>query len=220
LPDCEAPGIEHRCKIAGIAHLLEGHDAVPNAAGPDDTSGVMLAWTSPTNPRFNYDAIKQTWRPSFIKDEHGKPLYRIGFWKDSPPTQSELRRNYTQNGKWIQFGAEKWKLPTPDSVDARAVYADDGSMKWETTRQFSWMCDEAKTLSETYLQQGEFGARYFVYSVDPSAQISWLLKLLTVNYRLTPEVAAMLELWIGKDHIFDTFLSTFGLTRKKESDNG
>ena len=84
-------------------------------------------------------------------------------------------------------------------------------MRWETVRQFSWMCDEAKQLVESYMEQ--FGLREMVFRNEPSAQVDWLLKLLRVNYRITPEVAVHLDLWVGKDHILDTFLATLGLTR-------
>ena len=75
------------------------------------------------------------------------------------------------------------------------------------------MCDEAKIIRDEYLQ--EFGVRDMVFRVEPSVQINWLLKLLRVNYRLLPEVAVRLDMWTGKDHIMDTFLSTLGLQRGK-----
>jgi hypothetical protein len=93
------------------------------------------------------------------------------------------------------------------------MYADDGSMRWEVVRQFAWMVDEAKTLRETYLH--EFGLRQAVFSVDPSAQVNWLLKLLQVNYRITPEIAVALDLWVGKEKLLDIFLTTLGLQRKQ-----
>jgi hypothetical protein len=75
------------------------------------------------------------------------------------------------------------------------------------------MCDEAKLIRDEYLQS--FGVRDMVFRVEPSVQINWLLKLLRVNYRLLPEVAVRLDMWTGKDHIMDTFLSTLGLQRGK-----
>ena len=211
IPDCTPAELEQRAKAAGLADLLTGHDVLPHIAGPQDATGIMLAWTSPTSPRHDYSPTEQEWVPSILKID-GKPVYWVGFWKEKPPTEGEIRRHYTQQGKLIQFGGAKWKLPTPDTVDARAVYADDGSMRWETVRQFSWMCDEATTLTQTYMEQ--FGLREMVFRNEPSAQVDWLLKLLRVNYRITPEVAVHLDLWVGKDHILDTFLRTLGLSRK------
>lgn len=213
LPDAGVREIETAAKVAGISDLIDGsQDVLANQRGPNDINGLMVGWLSPQNPRMNWDP-SQIWVPSILKDEHGKPRYYVGFWPQLP-TQSELRRAYTQQGKWTKFGVEKWLLPTPATVDARAVYADDGSMRWEVTRQFSWLCDEQKTLIDQYMH--EFGVRKMVFDVDPAAQIDWLLKLLRINYRLLPEVAVHLDLWIGRDHLLDVFLSTLGLVRKQE----
>jgi hypothetical protein len=53
-----------------------------------------------------------------------------------------------------------------------------------------------------------------VFHAEPSAQIGWLLKLLQINYRMLPEVAVALDLWVGREHLLDVFLTTLGLTRK------
>lgn len=217
IPNVKPSELESACRIAGLSAIVDqGYDVLPIQDSAAGVSGLNIGWLSPSNPFVHYDRSKQTWLPSITKDEHGKPRYWVGIWKDSPPTQSELRRPYTQRGPLVQFGSEKWILPTPDTVDARAVYADDGSMKWETVRQFAWMCDEAKQLQQTYLE--ELGVRRMVFNVDPRAQIDWLLKLLQVNYRLTPEVAVHLDMWVGRDHLLDVFLSTLGLVRKQEAD--
>lgn len=213
LPDCSPNQIEGRAKAAGILDLLGGHNAVVCMNGPEGLSGITIAhMTDPTKSRHDYSPNEQDWVPS-VQRIDGKPLYYVGFWKAEEPKENELRRNYTQAGPLVQFGNSRWKLPTPKTVDARAVYCDDGSMRWETIRQFSWMCDEAKHLHKEYFDN--FGLRDMVFRVDPSAQIDWLLKLLRVNYRLLPEVAVRLDMWIGKDHIIDTFLDTLDLTRSK-----
>lgn len=213
IPDARPQDLESVAKIAGLTDLCDGtHDTKPDAVGPNKLSGLMLGWLGPGNPFIHYEQAKQTWLPSIVKDEAGNSRYWIGIWKESPPTESELRRAYTQEGPRIQFGETKWKMPTPTTVDARAVYADDGSMRWEVIRKFSWVCDEAKAMTERYLQ--EFGIRSMVFESDPAEQVEWLLKLLRINYRLTPEVAAYLDLWVGKTHIMDTVLSTLGLNRK------
>ena len=212
IPDCSPNQIDDRAKAAGLVDLLGGHNAVVWNEGPGGLSGVVIAHMQTIGSRHDYSPKEQEWVPSVAKID-GKPLYYVGFWTKEEPKENELRRHYTQAGPLTQFGAAKWKLPTPDTVDARAVYADDGSMRWETIRQFSWMCDEAKIIRDEYLQ--EFGVRDMVFRVEPSVQINWLLKLLRVNYRLLPEVAVRLDMWTGKDHIMDTFLSTLGLQRGK-----
>lgn len=212
IPDCKPQEFEQRTKSAGLFDLLGGHDVMPAVTGPNESTGMMIGWLSPSNPRLDYSPTEQEWIPSVLKTDR-KPVYWVGVWNKELPKEGELRRHYTQPGPLTQFGESRWKLPTPDTVDARAVYADDGSMRWETVRQFAWMCDEAKAIHEEYLES--FGMRQLVFNVDPVVQVSWLLKLLRVNYRLTPEVAVRLDMWIGKEHIMDTFLSTLGLHRKQ-----
>lgn len=211
LPNATQATIEATCKQADLSDMLVGHDVLAQVSGPENQTGCMLGWVTPQAPLMHYAPAEQEWVPSIQKID-GRPLYWIGIWKEKPPTESDLRKHYTQAGNLVELGSHRWKLPTPDTVDARAVYADDGSMRWETVRQFSWMCDEAKQLTQDYLK--EFGLRELVFRNEPSAQVAWLLKLLKVNYRITPEVAVYLDLWVGRDKILDTFLSTLGLTRK------
>lgn len=211
IPDCTPAALESTSRACGLSSLLTGHDVLPNMPGPHGGTGLQIGWPSPTQPRFHYEADSQQWVPSILKDDVGKPRYWVGFWKDQTPKENELRRHYTQAGPLVELGNQRWKLPTPTTIDARAVYADDGSMRWEVIRQYSWVCDEAEQLRQTYLE--EFGLRSIVFRSEPSAQIGWLLKLLQINYRITPEVAVHLDLWIGKDKILDLFLSTLGLSR-------
>lgn len=218
-PDISAKKLPETARRAGLSTVVDiGFDAIAGDNAVAGKAGLHVGWTSPTSPFVNCRPSEQEWVPSLVKNEDGTPIYWVGFWRDKPPSQSELRRPYTQPGQRVKFGAETWILPTPDSVDARAVYADDGSMRWEVTRQFAWMCDEAKDLAETYVK--EFGLRRLLFDADPRVQIDWLLKLLQVNYRLTPEVAVHLDMWTGRDHIMDTFLSTIGLKRREEGSDG
>jgi len=215
IPNCKPADLESVAKITGLSSVLGGHDILPAHPGPADGFGLMIGWLSPEAPRMHYDAEKQDWTPSICKDENGRPRYWVGIWRDSPPKENELRRHYTQAGPLTRFGEQSWKLPTPDTVDSRAVYSDDGSMRWEVIRKFSWVCDEAENLRGQYLQ--EFGLRQMVFHAEPSAQIGWLLKLLQINYRMLPEVAVALDLWVGREHLLDVFLTTLGLTRKQNN---
>jgi len=217
IPDCQGANLEAVAKVSGLSVILaDCQDRVPNAAGPNNQTGMILAHPTREAPLMHYAEQEQTWIPSIAKNENGRPLYFVGIWNDKPPTESELRRHYTQAGPRVKFGDQSWKIPTPDSVDARAVYADDGTMRWEVIRQFSWVCDEADALRETYLE--EFGLREMLFQADPTAQVGWLLKLLQVNYRMLPEVAVFLDLWVGKEAVLDVFLLTLGLSRKAEND--
>lgn len=211
VPDTAPSDIESIAKVSGLTAVLGGHDNKSNSDGPNDQTGTMLFWPSPHSPLGHFNGDEQTWIPSIAKNTEGKPYYWVGTWNDKPPVENEIRRHYTQSGNRIKLGAETWKLPTPDTVDSRAVYQDDGSMRWQVIREFSWVCDEAESLRSTYLD--EFGTREMVFQVDPTAQIEWLLKLLQINYRILPEVAVALDMWVGRDHLMGVFLATLGLAR-------
>lgn len=218
IPDAKPSELDAIAKTSGLSDLLGGHDALPNAVGPESQTGLMLGWLSPANPRMHYEPSQQDWQPSVAKTDTGRPRYWVGIWKDHPPTESELRRNYTQDGPRVKFGQCTWKLPTPATVDARAVYEDDGSMRWEVVRQYSWVCDEADAVREKYLE--DFGLRQVMFAVNPKEQVDWLLKLLRINYRITPEVAVYLDLWIGQRHLIDVVLATLKLTRTGGDSDG
>lgn len=212
IPDTRHQDLEAAARRAGITDCIDpGFDHLPSVTGPQNLTGLMIARLGPGASQMNYDAGRQEWLPSIAKSDTGNPLYWVGIWKDSPPTEAELRRHYTQAGPRVRFGQQTWKLPTPTTVDSRAVYADDGSMRWEVTRQFAWVCDEAQAMIERYKE--DFGIRSMIFHTDPTEQVGWLLKLLRINYRLTPEVAVYLDMWTGKDHIIDTLLNTLGLQR-------
>lgn len=211
VPQVARKDLESASKVGGFATALDGNDVIEGQKGPRGMMGCMVFYPHPDHPWGHYDEAKQTWVPSIAKNENGDPRYWVGFWNEKPVQENQIRRNYTQAGNWVKLGEQRWKLPTPSTVEATAKYNDDGSMRWEVTRQFSWVCDEAEQLTRVY--EEESGMRMFVYKTEPSAQINWLLKLLQINYRLLPEVAAHLNLWTGRDHILDTFLSTLGMKR-------
>lgn len=212
--------LETVARRGGFADLLGGHDVLRCDEGPDDKSGALIGWLSPENTQLVFRPDRQVWLPSFAKSEGGQSFYYVGIWKDHPPTESELRRHYTQDGERVKLGESKWILPTPTTVDARAVYADDGqSMRWEPVRQFSWMCDEAEAMRERYLGPA-FGLRNLEFECNPIEQVNWLLRLLRVNYRLTPEVADFLGMWTRKHIVIDAVLATLGLKRKEPGEDG
>lgn len=212
VPKCSRQDLEKTAQVAGLNPVLGGHDVIEGQKGPRGLIGCMVYHPTPESPWAHCDESKQVWVPSINRDENGEPRYYVGFWKDKPPQENQIRRHYTQAGTFVKLGQQRWKLPTPSTVEATARYNDDGSMRWEVTRQFAWVCDEAEQLTKVY--EEESGVRMFVFQTEPSAQINWLLKLLQINYRLLPEVAVYLDLWTGRDHILDTFLSTLGMKRK------
>jgi hypothetical protein len=209
--------LQRIARLAGFDDMLLGGETMQCPHGPDGGHGVLMNWTRPGNTQVVYRPAEQTWVPSYQKDaDDGRPMYWVGFWNDSPPAESELRRHYTHGGAPMVFGSQTWLLPTPTTVDQRAMYNDDGSMRWVPLREFSWLCDEAELMRERYIERA--GEKIQMFETNPAEQVTWLLRLLKVNYRITPEVAVHLDLWSRKNHIFDVFLMTLSLERKDRTD--
>lgn len=199
--------LAQRLTAAGLADHATDGTPIFQHEGPSGEPGFCVGWGN-TSTKLNVRPDEQTWLQSVPRDGVEAGAYWVGIWDDSPPTEGELRRPYTQAGKFVQLGDDKWKIPTPDSVDKYAAYNDDGSMRWETVRQFAWLCDEAVKLREEFL--APHNTKLATFATDPSEFVAWLLKLMRVNYRITPEVAAHLELWRAST-LADAVLSSLGL---------
>lgn len=207
-PDAER--IEAESRKRGITDIWDNSDKLPAHDGPSGKPGLLVAWLNPKNTQHVYDPSKQTWIPSIQKLDSGEHAYWIGIWNGKEPVEKELRRHYTREGMLTELGGQKWIIPTPTTVDQRAVYNDDGSMRWEPIRQFSWMCDEAKLIADA-LSQSSVGGLELEFDNNPVRQIEWIIRLLRVNYRMLPELAAHLELWTRRQHILSTYLATLNL---------
>lgn len=204
-----------RLREAGLADHVDGATPVNIHEGPDGGAGFVIGWGNTAN-RLQYKPTEQTWLKAVPHDDLPAGRYYAGLWNDAPPQEGELRRAYTQPGKFVQLGDDRWKLPTPDTVDKYAAYNDDGSMRWETVRAFSWLVDEAAKMHDEYLESGS--DKLMRFALEPSEFVGWVLKLLRVNYRITPEVAAHLELW-RIAALRDAVLASLGL-RVVEGDDG
>jgi hypothetical protein len=92
LPDTKPTDLEAAAKLAGVYSIIGGHDVLPNVEGPGGNRGLMLGWLTPQNPLMHFAAGEQTWLPSIVKNDGGKPRYWVGIWNAKPPQENELRR--------------------------------------------------------------------------------------------------------------------------------
>ncbi len=211
--------LERHMAAVGLADHADSAMSFPDIHGPDGKVGQLVGWLSTASgqTRLEYKPAEQTWLKSLPLDGREAGAYWVGVQNDSPPTESQLRRAYTQAGERVQLGEQKWKLPTPHHVDRQAQYNDDGSMKWVPVREFAWLIDEAQQIKEDMIEN--WGVKQMTFEVEPSEFVHWLLKLLRVNYHLTPEVAAHLNLW-RSSHVVEAVLHSLSLSRVEESTDG
>ncbi len=189
--------------VAGIDHTsISGF-------GPDNLTGQLCGWLNSRTGaiRLEHKPAEQTWLPALPVNGTVAGSYWVGVWNEDLPTPQELIRTETQPGKWTQLGDTEWKLPTPTTVEREGQYREDGTMYWVPMRDFAWICDEAERYAKDLLETWQ--EKQMVISVDPSEFVGWILRLLRVNYHITPEIAAHLGLW-RSSQLKDAVLSSLG----------
>lgn len=222
IPGTAPEQLQDVARVAGLSTLIDGANVLPNVQGPGDKPGLMLGWTKPHSPFTHYEPDAQDWVSSFCKDENGDSRYWVGFWKQAdgqpprrPPTESELRRDYSQDGFWHRSGTERWEIVTPRTVDMRLAWQDDGGWKWEPLKQYAWLAKESEQMLAKYTEEGFLRLQVCI-EADPMEQAEWMLKLLQVNYRMLPEVMVYLDIFRGKRALIKAFLTSIGIEPKDE----
>jgi hypothetical protein len=185
----------------GLEDHTSGCDALPLSAeeSPSGNPGILYAWRSKGDDQMIVRKDKQTW----MKSVSG---YWVGVWNDNLPTEAQLRRPYTQHGEWVEFGdrRETWKLPTPATIDQRIALSDDGSWVYRPIRELSWYSDEvSKRRSGCEIgEQHESGDLTINVSYDMFDVTSLIVRALRINYRLTPEVCHLLDMFSARNVTF------------------
>ena len=178
----------------GLEDHMTGCDALPIPAeeSPSGHSGILYAWRSKGDDQIIVKKDQQEW----MKSEAG---YWVGVWKDKMPTEQQLRRTYTQKGVWVAFGAnrETWKVPTPQTIDQRLALSDDGSWQYQPIRELAWYGDEVAKIWSTceVTDVDSNGHTNFVVPTNVLDIVNLLVRVLRINYRITPEVCHMLDMF-------------------------
>ena len=210
--------LDERMALCGLADQADNAMSVPCVEGPDKAAGTLVGWlnTAAGNIRCEYKTEEQTWIKSVPHEGRDAGSYWVGIWNDSPPTEGELRRCDTQFGEWTQLGDHKWKIPTPQSAPRQGLYNDDGKMRWEPLRRYQWLIDESDKYKQECLK--DWGTKAYRFTFEPSEFVHWILKLLRVNYHITPEVAVHLEMW-RDTQLSDAVVRSLGLQLSEPSDD-
>jgi hypothetical protein len=178
-------------KRIGLEDHTAGAVGLPVSAdeSPSGNAGTLFAWTSKGDDQIIVKKDQQEW----MKSCDG---YWVGVWKDNLPTEERLRRPYMQKGIWITFrSGDRWKLPTASSIDQELALKDDGKWEFKPLRELSWYSEEVeKRRSSFTFGEVEDGQVQINLSYDPREAIELIIRALRINYRILPEVAAMMRL--------------------------
>lgn len=178
----------------GLATLAASANFVGCDKGPDGQSGSVIFWKHTAKGTIGYLPEKQDWLPAIA--DAGRPAgrYWIGFTQGADPTPEDLQRPYRHVGELLTFGdGQGWMLPQLYKLPHDMIRVDDGTWKFELQRQFHDLWLEARQV-QPVLQATEIWTR------DLFATLAeFVLHVLQLNYRLTPEVVNRLRLFTAGD---------------------
>lgn len=183
----------------GLSDLIPNHEGIGNRPGPksidgQEQHGTLIAWRRPgKNERMHYNANEQTWIPALKNGEAEAGRYWVGFWNDSPPTPEDLLRPYSHRGETVELGdGNHWRFPVIQSLPHTAIASDDGTWRFQLQRQYHDLSLEAQQMAKRELEGA--GHQY-------STVANFVMRGLSQNYRILPEVVSHLELF-STENIF------------------
>ncbi|CAK9003734.1 Uncharacterized protein SCF082_LOCUS7878 [Durusdinium trenchii] len=201
------PGIEKSSITAeahlervGLAHCAHNVDRLQQRS-PDPSDprpGWVYYWPSPRQPHMlTADALD--WRPAVAHDGFEQGRYLIGL-ADPLPNPDELKRPYQFPGIPLRLDDGRyWVIPTPARLPQSLSWEDDGSVRFEQSRRVAGMLRSQRFLERTADWQKLIYQEVEEGTID-EAEVPWqdlrdfAFLCLTVNYRITPEVCAALQL--------------------------
>ena len=187
----KAPPAPELFRSVGLPEsLAQGVDVMPKE-GPGGP-GLMFGWLDSKQPDNRYLKDQQTWIPSNTQWGGKQGAYWVGIWKDSPPTEQDLRRPDHRQGVQIRLGDDdSWSIPTPNTLDRFPQFDSQGKLTWSVDEEFNWLTTDLEKRKSTGLNE-DGDTVSFIY--DDETDFEFICRLIQVNYRITPEVIVHLRL--------------------------
>jgi len=178
----------------GLGDIASGIDVKPSE-GPDGDRGRLCAWLSSTQNQLIYKPESQTWIPSAKAGDRESGAYWVGIWNDSAPTEEDLRKPNCRRGSFIKLGnGERWSVVVPESIDRFPLLNTDGTLTWVADESFNWLVTSIdKRRADALSTINDDGS--VEISFNFAADWQFLVKVLQINYRITPEVVAHMRLF-------------------------
>lgn len=177
----------------GLGELAAGID-VRRVQGPEEKAGLLFGWLSPDQNQLRYTPSEQTWIPSAKHGDRESGAYWVGFWNSAPPTERDLRRPDVRKGNFVRLGnGESWSICDLEKLDRFPLLQPDGTLKWVVDERYNWLVTEVeKRCVEAIVANDEGG---MILTFDLTNDWFWLVAILQINYRITPEVVSHLRLF-------------------------
>lgn len=181
----------------GLDDLVAGAEFMDVASGPDGDRGALVVWRTPSSAdkRFACVPDKQQWSPAFADGDLPAKRFWVGTWLDRPPRPADLRRSQLHRGSMIELGdGNLWEFPDASELTRDILFDPDGTMRLEIQPRLRPIWDEAVAWRDRLANAagGSDGAKA---KVSYSEVLTFLIKMLRMNYRVVPELVSQLRLF-------------------------
>lgn len=165
---------------------------VDRLRGPDGGNGVIFGW--PVNGALcplSFQPDEQTWIPAVAFGGLEAGRYMVGFWNDRRPTPGELQRPRFIAGNLVALGdGNEWSVPNCSQIPHAWAADDDGVWRLKVKAEFRSIVERAKAWETVFRTSS---------GVPAGDALEFALQALSINYRMTREVATFLELFTNGD---------------------
>jgi len=179
----------HSLEAVGLESIARGAMSTTIEVGPDGRPGTMFGWQQEHRPPvLAVQPKEQEWIPACAAPGYEAGRYLVGFWRKFPPTPGDLLRPRNYGGNVVVLG-DGYEWQVPNVSDLPHAYAVDESGRWRlrAKRAFRELIVQAADMNRRFQPGGE--------GVEQDEAINFAMRALSLNYRMTPEVASYRELW-------------------------
>lgn len=184
---------------AGIGEMIADGDAMPEVvsdevAGPDQGRGRLAFWEERTpnpQPRLpQVDLERQVWHA--LPPRKGLPAGRawIGWYKEQPPTPSDLLRKRPLQSVDVELGSYAWSVPVARLMPKVFGFSPEGVPIWNLEQNAHQAYAErslelAQKMNATRSEAG--------WQFDENEHLEFTEQALQLNYRVCLEMLGMMR---------------------------
>jgi len=178
-----------------VDKLKENDSTIVRPHDYGSITGTLIHWISPTASYSPRDYIgnqdEQVWIPSY-SDSTKKPLYFVGLWLDDELVAEQLKRPQTIDGAIVEvLNSDSILIPEIRFFPTRIARTKNGNVENRVLDSFTDLFAESVIVFDSLVSwikdgdQPEFDADW----------VNYVEKLVSVNYRVLPEVCDFLQWW-------------------------
>lgn len=187
----EHPGpAERALRDVGLDDLIADAEGLRVVDGPTGQPGYLVGWRTGINAGMPLQVHEQQhWRSAVPAEGLPAGRYQVGWWRDAPPVEEDLRRRFGFEGLSVELGnGQSWTLPVIWDLPTEPRLDEFGTWRVgvaEYDREFY----EAAQVWRDFWVNASAGDEY-----DLGELVAFVVTALRRNYRLVPEIADQLGL--------------------------